>query len=99
MKPMTPDTDPGLLREALQYLWAALLIPLKMLWSKADNAASKEDLAAAIRASEERAKEWREVARTLFNNAEKDRKDAADSRERIQQKLYDLHVDILEKRK
>lgn len=87
------------MQQLAQYVWGLLLIPLKMLWSKADNAASKEDLAAAIRATEEGAKEWRDVTRILFANAERDRADAATARESMQQKLHDLHVDMLNKLK
>ena len=50
---MSLDPDPGFWKDISTYLWGLLAVPIKMLWSKADNAASKADLAEAIKATEE----------------------------------------------
>ena len=59
------------------YLWAVLLIPVGMVWKKADGSASREELMALGKRIEEsfetHRKEDRESFRQIFQNAEADR--------------------------
>lgn len=94
---MSVEVDSTLWRDLGGYIWGLLLIPLKMLWSKADNAASKEDLAKAIRSAEAGATDARETMRLLFSNAEKDRQDNNLRFSQMQERLHSIHVELLGK--
>lgn len=91
------ETDPGLWKDISGWLWAVLGIPLKMLWSKADNAASKTELKEAIKASEDASHEFRETLRSLFANAETDRSNAHRMHREMQDKMHSTHVELLNK--
>lgn len=69
--------DPGLWKTLSGYLWTSFLIPLKLLWDKADNSASKADV------------------KTLFANAELDRKENRKSFEEIQKEMHRIHLDLI----
>ena len=58
--------DPSFWQDAAKFLWAALLIPIGIVYKKADNAVSREEM-------ETHRKEDRENFRLLFQNAEEDR--------------------------
>ena len=75
------------------YLWAVLLIPVGMVWRKADNAASREELTAAVTemkdAFETHRKEDRESFHKVFANAEQDRKENRDGIAAILREMRD----------
>lgn len=73
--------DPGSWKDAFNYLWAALLIPLGIVWRKIDSAPSKEDF-------ETHRKEDRDNFRQLFINAEADRKLVRDGFDRISSEMH-----------
>lgn len=91
------DGDPSLWQQISGWLWAVLVVPMKMLLTKVDSAASKEELAKAIRESEIAHGEFRTTMRTLFDNAERDRAKNSDNISRIQSTIHDNHVHLLEK--
>lgn len=70
-------------KDAFNYLWAVLLVPVGMVWRKVDGAASREDL-------ETHRKEDRESFRQLFANAESDRKMVRDGFERLSTEMHDM---------
>lgn len=69
--------DPGLWKTIVGYLWAIVLIPLKLLWDKVDKAASKDDV------------------RTLYANAELDRKESRKSFNELQKEIHRIHLDLI----
>lgn len=75
-----PAPDPSW-KDLTSYLWAALLIPVGMIWRKAENAVSKEEL-------ETHRKEDRENFRQLFANAEDDRKLVRDGFDRMSAEMH-----------
>lgn len=89
--------DSGAWKELAGWAWALLVVPLKMLWSKADNAATKQDLADSIRASKDASDEFRDTVRTLFKNAETDRANNSRTHMEMQDRINRTHVDLLGK--
>ena len=76
-----------LLKHALNYLWAAFLIPLAIIWRRADNAVSKEDL-----------KEYANtVTKVISDHAAKDEQTRVEQRETMLQifEKLDKQADIL----
>lgn len=86
--------DPSFWQQISGWLWAFLLIPVKMIWSKADNAATKEELAKAIDAAAKAAAEARATMRDLFTNAERDRTDNNRRFAETQDALHKTYVDL-----
>lgn len=77
-------------KDVANWLWAALLIPLGILWRKADNAVQKEEF--------ERNKQTvREDIRQLYQNAEKDRQLMRDGFDRLSAEIHEVHVSMLNK--
>lgn len=91
--------DPSFWQQISGYLWGLLAVPIKMLWSKADNAATKQELADAIKAASEGTREWRDVTRQLFANAEHDRAEFRSMVQSVENKIHDTHIDILNRLK
>ena len=89
--------DPSLWQTISGWLWAGLAVPMKMLWTKADNAATKEEIAKLMRDSEIAHGEFRTTMRTLFDNAEKDRASVSERFSKIQSVIHDNHVHVLER--
>ncbi len=94
---MSVETDPSFWKQIADWAWAFLVIPLKMLWSKADNAATKEELAAAIDAAAKAASESRSTMRDLFANAERDRADINKRFSEVQQDNHRTYVELRNK--
>ena len=104
---MTPPEDPGFLTHVVQYLWSLLLIPLGIIWHKADNAASTKDmkeacgknerqLENAISAMTAATKESRDTMKQLFANAESDRMSNNDRFSKVQEQIYKIHTELLQ---
>ena len=64
---MNIDPDAGLMKMISGWLWTLLAVPGIFLWKKATNAASRDELSAAIA-------DMRDMGKTLFANAEADRR-------------------------
>lgn len=88
------EADPSFWQTISGWLWALLAIPLKMLWSKADNAASKDDLAEAIDAAAKASSEARQTMRDLFSNAERDRADNSRRFAEVQSEQHKTYVEL-----
>lgn len=91
--------DPTLWKQISGWMWTLLAVPLRMLWLKADGAASKQELKDAVddmKESIEKASELsRENTKTLFANAEGDRRRYDDRFSQMQDTLHGIHVDVL----
>ncbi len=86
--------DPSFWQTISGWLWMLLAIPLKILWGKADNAASKQELAEAIDAASKASMEARHTMRDLFANAERDRSDNSRRFTETQEALHKTYVDL-----
>lgn len=84
---MTPEIEPSIWKTASDYLWAAILIPVKMLWTKADNAVQKDDFKEFIRASKEADETLRQATIKLFDNAERDRERGRETMDRNNERM------------
>lgn len=89
------ESDPGLWKQLTSWLWALLAIPLRIVWMKADNAASKDELAAALDRMDKSNAEWRETTRVLFANAESDRRQFRESILTVTEKIHMAKNDVL----
>lgn len=89
------ETDPGIWKTLSAWLWTLLAIPLRVIWNKADNAASKDELAAALDRMDKSNAEWREVTKILFANAESDRRQFRDSILIVTEKIHMAKNDVL----
>lgn len=58
--------DPEFWKGVASWLWAALLIPVGVIWKKVDGSVQKEEF-------ESRSRQFREDIRQLYQNAEEDR--------------------------
>ena len=103
---MSAESDPATWKSILDYLWAVVLIPLKMLWTKADNAASKEELKDGIESSqdaltralmsvEKSNDNWRKVTGELYANAESDRMQWHANFSKMQDTIHGVHTELL----
>lgn len=86
---MTVDVDQGVIKTIIEWAWTVLFVPLKVLWSKADGAASKHELREAIRLIEDGNRTWRETTNQLFANAESDRMQWHGNFSKMQDKIHD----------
>lgn len=84
--------DPGFWQQTSQWLWGLLLIPVGIVYRKADNAASREELKSAVEkmetSFETHRKEDRESFRQLFANAEEDRTVVREGFTKILQEMH-----------
>lgn len=79
--------DPELWKEAAKWLWAALLIPVGMVWKKVDGAVQKDDFKEFIERFDEHCKNDREVQAKLFDQARENEQRAQDRYERLLEQL------------
>lgn len=80
--------DPDIWKTLSGWLWAALLIPMGVVYRKVDGVASKEDL-------ETHRKEDRESFRQLFQNAEDDRKLVRDGFDRLSDEMHNMEIRLM----
>ena len=92
---MTPD-DPGIWRELLAGAMTALSGAVAWVWKKVDHSASKADLAEALKALEKSTDQWRTTTALLFANAESDRLQWHKDFTTMQDKIHQVHVEVLE---
>lgn len=71
---MAMDPDYGIWKQVSTWLWTLLAIPVAGMWRRLENSATKEEIAHIIRTIDSTNTEWRETARTMFANADADRK-------------------------
>lgn len=77
-------------QDVAKWLWGLFLIPLAILWRKADNAVQKEDF-------EKHKSVVREDIRQLYQNAEKDRQLVRDGFDKLSAEIHEVHVAMLNK--
>ena len=94
---MPLDTDPGLWKQLSGWLWAVLTVPLAMLWKKADNAASKDDLKDHLAMDAVMHREVKDTAAKLFENAEQDRRRYDERFARMQESIHRIHTEVMDK--
>lgn len=80
--------DPSFWETAAKWLWGIILIPLAMLWKKADNSVQKEDF-------EKHKESAREDIRDLYKNAEADRKLVRDGFDQLSKEIHETHIALL----
>jgi soluble cytochrome b562 len=73
------------------------LIPVGILWKKADNAVSKDDFKEYAKEAREAHAELRNSLRDLYKNAESDRKLVRDGFDQLNKNINDARFDLLEK--
>jgi hypothetical protein len=86
--------DPSFLQDVAKYLWSVLLIPVGILWKKADNAVSKDDFREYAKEAREAHLELRNSLRDLYKNAESDRKLVRDGFDAINQNINESYKDL-----
>ncbi len=84
---MTPEIEPTIWKQATEWLWTLLLVPVQVLWKKADNAVSKDDFKEFIRASKEADETLRQATIKLFDNAERDREKSREALDRSNERM------------
>ncbi len=89
--------DPGFWQQAANYLWGVLLIPVGMLWKKADGAIQRDEFKEYAKEAREAHAELRESLRDLYRNAEADRKLVRDGFDQVNKSITDARFDLLEK--
>jgi NH3-dependent NAD+ synthetase len=94
---MSLDSDPGFWRQISGWLWAALTVPLGVLWKKADNALSKQEFKEFVTESKEVRKELRDSVLKLFENAEEDRRLTREAIHNMNNRMHAMHIDLLDK--
>ena len=87
--------DPGFWKQAADYLWAVLLIPVAALWRKVDTSVSRDELNIAMNVRDKATEESRRNVIKLFEAAEHDRRMIADKFEKTQNAIHTIHVDII----
>lgn len=75
--------DPGLWKQAAEWLWAVLALPIATLWRKADNAVAKDDFKEYAREAKEERKEIRETMAKIFDKIDEVKQDTHDRTERL----------------
>lgn len=88
-------------KEAAKWLWALLLIPVGIVWRKADGSMQREEFErhekTFTESLESHRKEDRENFRDLFKNAEADRKLMRDGFEKVSNEMHAMERRLLEK--
>lgn len=96
---MSIESDPGFWRLLGDWLWGLLLIPVGLVWRKADSAVSKaefqEELQRHRNENREEHRDFRETMKELFNNAESDRRDVNLKLEQMSREMHEQHVELL----
>ena len=90
-------SDPSLWQTISGWLWALLAVPLKMLWNKAENAATKQELTKAVDSMSTGIEQMRNTSKELFKAAEEDRKETRQMAMSIESKIHATHIDMLSK--
>lgn len=62
--------DPSFWQDAAKYLWSVLLIPVGVLWKKADGAIQKEDFKEFIARFDQHCRDDRETQAKLFDKVD-----------------------------
>lgn len=62
--------DPEFWKTAAQWLWAALLVPVGVLWKKADGAIQKDDFKEFISRFDQHCRDDRETQAKLFDKVD-----------------------------
>lgn len=75
-------------KDVASWIWGIVLIPVGILWKKADGAASKDDL-------ERHRASTREDIRALYQNAEADRKLVRDGFDQLSKEIHETHIALL----
>lgn len=88
------ETDPSFVKWLLGGAMTAISGAVGWVWRKADNAATKAELAAAIQAMNEGNRDARETSKVLFANAESDRKQNNTRFSEMQDRFLETHRDI-----
>ena len=74
----TPEIDPSIWKQMTEWLWGIVLLPIGVLWKKADGAASKVDLKDSVNA----------IGAALDRHAEDDKETRTEIRE-TQRKIFE----------
>ena len=90
------DPDPGIWKEVIGVCIAAVSGAVAWVWRKVDNSASKAELADALKALEKSTDQWRTTTALLFANAESDRLQWHRDFTTMQDKIHQVHVEVLE---
>ncbi len=85
---MSGAPDPEIWKQAADWLWAVLLVPVAALWKKVDNSASKEELLKLER-------ENRENFQRLFEKAESAKTEISANHADVTQRMHAIHLDLI----
>jgi len=94
---MSSEGDPITWKVVGGTVLAFLSVPLGFLWKKAVGAASKEELASAIREAKDERKEIKGMVKTQFENAERDRRRFSDAVSKVSSDVHDARMDFMDR--
>lgn len=91
------DNDPTFWKWLSGIILGVMSIPMGWLFKKVTNAASKEELAEAIKHSAGSEKRILGMIEKLFENAENDRRRVNDNLSKLHSNLHDMHIDLIDR--
>lgn len=80
--------DPSFWEIAAKWLWGVVLIPLGIIWKRADNAVQKPEF-------ELNRQTTRDDIRKLYENAEHDRKLVRDGFDQLSREIHETHIALI----
>jgi len=88
------EHDPGMWKAVMDWIWIAPTALAGHVWKKVNSSASKEELKEAIGDAKEDRKQIKDMVRTLFSEAEKDRRRYDERFETVLKRMHDIHIDL-----
>lgn len=87
--------DAGFWKQATEWLWGLLALPIALVWNKANGAVQKGDMKEHLDEDRTTHAEFRDTMRELFKAAEADRRRADERFASMQENIHRIHTDLL----
>lgn len=86
--------DPSFWKTAAEYGWLLLGAPIAYVWKKATNSVGHNDLRQVAEEAKTERTEIKTMVRTLFANAEEDRRREDEKFNKVIDKIHAVHMDL-----
>lgn len=86
---MSVENDPGFWKQAADWMWAVLALPIATLWKKADGALQKDDFKSYMEEAKAERKEMRENVIKLFDKIDEIKEDVNEKTQRLTHAIYE----------
>ena len=89
--------DPGIWKAVSEWLWIALGLPLAHVWKKANSSIGHAELKNVADEARAERHEIKTMVKTLFANAEEDRRRHNDRFNEIIDRMNNIHLDLIDR--